>query len=53
MLDKEDNMMSYVYLFPDRSNIVMDPLTCDACFHLILAKTSAPSRDTTRASKHP
>ena len=53
MLDKEDNIMSYVCLFPDRSYIVKDPLTCDACFHLILAKTFAPSRDTTCASKHP
>ena len=53
MFDKEDNMMSYVYLFPNRSYIFMDPLTRDACFHLILAKTSAPSRDTTCASKHP
>ena len=38
MLDKEDNVMSYICLFPNRSYIVMDPLTCDACFHLILAK---------------
>ena len=53
MLDKEDNIMSYVCLFPNRSYIVMDPLTCDACFHLILAKTSAPSRDTTCASVNP
>ena len=53
MLDKEDNIMSYVWLFSNRSYIVMDPLTCDACFHLILAKTSAPSRDSACASKHP
>ena len=53
MLDKEDNIMSYVYFLPNRSYIVMDPLTCDACFHLITAKNSAPSRDTTCASKYP
>ena len=27
-----------------------DPLACDDCLHLILAKTPAPSRDTTCAS---
>ena len=53
MLDKEDKIMGYVCLFPNRSYMVIDPLTCDACFHPISAKTSAPSRDTTCASKHP
>ena len=46
MLDKEDNIMGYVCLFPNRSYMVIDPLTCDACFHPISAKTSIPSRDT-------
>ena len=53
MLDKEDNIMGYVCLLPNRSYTVIDPSTCVACFHLISAKTSAPSRDTTCASKHP
>ena len=53
MLDKEDNIMGHVCLFPIRSYMVIDPLTCGACFHPISAKTSAPSRDTTCASKHP
>ena len=30
--------------------MIRDPLACDDCFHLILAKTPAPSRDTTCAS---
>ena len=30
--------------------MISDPLACDDCFHLILAKTTAPSRDTTCAS---
>ena len=53
MLDKEDNIMGYVCLFPNRRYMVIDPLTCDAYFHPISANTFAPSRDTTCASKHP
>ena len=30
--------------------MIRDPLACDHCFHLILAKSPAPSRDTTCAS---
>ncbi|KAI5007016.1 hypothetical protein ZWY2020_046964, partial [Hordeum vulgare] len=30
--------------------MIRDPLACDDCFHLILAKTPAPSRYTTCAS---
>ena len=50
-LDKEDNLMVYVCLYSHRSNIVMDPLTCGVCTLSLLAKNSAPSRDTTCASK--
>ena len=52
-LDKEDNLMIYVYLYSHRSHIVIDPLTCDACHPSLLAKNSALSRDTTCASKNP
>ena len=30
-LDKEDNIMSYVWVYLYRSYIVMDPPTCGAC----------------------
>ena len=39
-LDKEDNLMIYVYLYSHRSHIVIDPLTCDACPLSFLAKNS-------------
>ena len=52
-LDKEDNLMIYVYLYSHISHIVIDPLTCDACPLYLLGKNSAPSRDTTCASKNP
>ena len=51
-LDKEDNVMVYVCLYSHRSHIVIDLLTCDACPISLLAKNSAPSRDTTCASKN-
>ena len=53
MLDKEDNIMGYVFLYPNRSYVDMDPPTCEACFYLMLAKTSSPSRDITCAPKNP
>ena len=31
-LDKEDNIMSYAWVYLYRSYIVMDPLTCGACY---------------------
>ena len=52
-LDKEDNVMIYVCLYSHRSYIVIDPSTCRACHPSLLAKNSAPSRDTTCASKNP
>ena len=51
-LDKEDNLMIYVCLYSHRSHIVIDPSTCGACPLSLLAKNSALSRDTTRASKN-
>ena len=53
MLDKEDNVMIYVCSYSHRSYIVIDPLTCGACPPSLLAKNSAPSRDTTYASENP
>ena len=50
-LDKEDNLTIYVYSYSHRSYIVIDPLTCGSCPPSLLAKNSAPSRDTTCASK--
>ena len=53
MLDKEDNVMSYVFLYPNKlychglSNMLSLP------FPLMLDKSFEPSRDTTCASKHP
>ena len=38
MLDEEDNIMDYVFLYPNRSYIVMDPSTCGACSIYLLAK---------------
>ena len=52
-LDKEDNVMVYVYSYSHRSYIVIDPSTCGACPPSLLAKNSALSRDTTCASKKP
>ena len=52
-LDKEDNVMVYLCSYSHRSHIVIDPLTCDACPLSLLAKNSAPSRDTTCASNNP
>ena len=48
-----DNVMIYVRSYSHRSHIVIDPLTCGACPPSLLAKNSAPSRDTTCASKNP
>ena len=53
MLDKEDNVMIYVCSYSHRSNIVIDPSTSGACPPSLLAKNSAPSRDTTCAAKNP
>ena len=53
MLDKEDNVMIYVCSCSHRSYIVIDPLTCGDCPPSLLAKNSAPSRDTSCASKNP
>ena len=53
MLDKEDNVMVYDCSYSNRSYIVIDPSTCGACPPSLLAKSSAPSRDTTCASKNP
>ena len=53
LLDKEDNIMTYVCSYSHRSYIVIDPSTCGACPPSLLAKNFAPSRDTTCASKHP
>ena len=50
-LDKEDNLMIYVCSYSHRSYIVIDPSTCGACPPSLLAKNSAPSRDTTCTSK--
>ena len=52
-LDKEDNSMIYVCSYSHRRYIVIDPSTCGACPPSLLAKNSAPSRDTTCASKNP
>ena len=52
-LDKEDNVMIYAYSYSPRSYNVIDPSTCGACPPSLLAKNSAPSRDTTCASKNP
>ena len=52
-LDKEDNIMVYVCSYSHRSYIVIDPSTCGACPPSLLEKNSAPSRDTTCASKKP
>ena len=51
-LDKEDNVMVYVCSYSQRSYVVIDPLTCDACPLSLLAKNSVVSRDTTCASKN-
>ena len=53
MLDKEDNLMGYVFYIRNKvychgsSNILSLP------FPLMLAKFFAPSRDTTCASEYP
>ena len=52
-LDKEDNIMVYVCSYSHRSYTVIDPSTCGAFPPSLLAKNSAPSRDTTCASKNP
>ena len=52
-LDMEDNVTSYVCSYSHRVYIVIDPLTCGACPPSLLAKNSAPGRDTTCASKNP
>ena len=51
MLDKEDNIVIYVCSYSHRSYIVMDPPTCAAFSISFASKKSAPSRDTTCASK--
>ena len=53
MLDKEDNVMVYVCPYSHRTYTAIDPSTCGACPPSLLAKNSAPSRDTTCASKNP
>ena len=45
--------MLYVCPYSHRSYIVIDPSTCGACPIPFPAKNSAPSRDTTYASKNP
>ena len=52
-LDKEDIVMIYVCSYSHRSYIVIDHSTCGSCLPTLLAKNSAPSRDTTCASKNP
>ena len=52
-LEKEDNVIIYVCSYSHRSYIVIDPSTCGACPPSLLDKNSAPSRDTTCASKNP
>ena len=52
-LDKEDNVMIYVCSYSHRNYIVIDPSICGVCPLSLLAKNSAPSRDTTCASKKP
>ena len=42
-----------VYSYSHRIYIVIDPSTCGAYPPSLLAKNSAPSRDTTCASKNP
>ena len=37
-------------LVSEQCYMIRDPLACDDCFHLTLARTPAPSRDTTCAS---
>ena len=53
MLAKEDNAMIYVCSYSHRSYIVIDPSTWGACPLPLLAKNSAPSKDTTCAPKNP
>ena len=54
MLDKEDNVMSYVFLISEIKYIVIGlPNMLSLPFSLMLAKFFAPSRDTTCASKYP
>ena len=50
-LDKEDNVMSYGYVYLHRSYIVMDPPTCGVCLGSFASQKIVPSRDTTCASK--
>ena len=38
------------FLGSEQCYMIRDPLACENCFHLISAKTSALSRDTTCAS---
>ena len=52
-LDKEDNVMIYVCSYSHRSYTVIDLSTWGDCPLSFLAKNSAPSRDTTFASKQP
>ena len=52
-LDKEDNVIVYVCSYSHRSYNVIDPSTCGVCPPSLLAKNTAPSRDTTYATKNP
>ena len=52
-LDKEDNIMIYVWSYSHRSYIVIDLSTCGACPPSLLAKNFVPSRAITCASKKP
>ena len=51
-LDKEDNIMSYAWVYLYRSYIVMDPLTCGACFlESFASQNICTKRNTACASK--
>ena len=51
-MDKEDNVMSYVWVYLHRSYIVMDPPACGACVGSSASQKFALNRDTTCASKN-
>ena len=44
-LDKEDNVMSYVWVYLHRSYIVMDPPTCGACLESFASQIFCTSRE--------
>ena len=53
MLDKEDNVMSYVFLYLKKVILSWIIQHVELAFPLILAKLFAPNRDTTCASEYP